>query len=120
MGEPVSVGMSQVSMMSLMPNGTPASGPRMPPRSSARACSITWSGFEVLPCEHLRLALLDALEARAHHFLARRLAGGDRRDDLGRGQLVQSHRRLYPLPLLSPWDPSRGQIGAAIMSQKRR
>src|SRR5688500_1539824 len=45
MGEPISVGMSQVSMMSLIANGTPASGPRAPLRSRARACAITCSGF---------------------------------------------------------------------------
>src|SRR5437667_2530074 len=47
-GEPFSVGMSAVSMMSLRPTGIPCSGPRgRPPRrhsSAARACSSACSG----------------------------------------------------------------------------
>ena len=39
-GVPHSVGISKVSMMSLTPKGTPASGPRRPLRSNARAAAI--------------------------------------------------------------------------------
>src|SRR4030095_3682269 len=37
--------MLQVSIMSLIPNGTPCSGPLCPRRSRARACAITWSAL---------------------------------------------------------------------------
>jgi len=71
-GVPHSVGMSKVSMMSLTPNGTPASGPRFAALVKGAGSAKPSLGIDMRPGMHLMLARMDAVEARAHH----RFAGG--------------------------------------------
>jgi hypothetical protein len=67
-----------------MPNGTPASGPCAPFRSSARLFDDLVR-IQVVKCQHLRLTLLGAREVRPRDRLARGLAGRDGCGDLNRG-----------------------------------
>ena len=96
--EPCSVGMSAVSMMSLMPTGTPCSGPMPLPAlrasSAALACASARSRIEKRPGLHLRLERGDAVEAGADQRLRRDLAAGDGGRSRGGGQGVEIGARL--------------------------
>ena len=81
MGLPFSVGRSAVSMMSLMPTGTPCSGPmtaRTPHCVGRARLGQREVGVEMRPGLHLRLALGDALEAGDDERLRRQIAAPDR------------------------------------------
>jgi len=75
-------------MMSLIATGTPCSGPRTPFIECARL-SERVLGIEEMPCENLRLALVDVLQARASNGFASRLTLGDGLNDLSGVESVE-------------------------------
>src|SRR5262249_22654785 len=94
---PPSVGEATVSVMSLAPNGPPATCPAAPSaigyaRGGGRAL-----GVEVGPGRPLRLGRGDAIETGAHHSFTRGAAGGDRRGDLARRPFVEWLHVTAPL-----------------------
>ena len=100
--EPFSVGMSAVSMMSLMPTGTPCSGPMPLPALRASSAGLGLRqrplGIEERPGLHLRLERGDAVEAGADQRLRGDLAAGDVGRGLDGGQGVASVlRSMAPL-----------------------
>ena len=92
--QPFSVGQSAVSMMSLMPMGTPCSGPTpLPSRrcvSAARACVSARSGSRNCQACTRGLEDGDALETGGDERLARELAAGDALGCLGGGEVGEA------------------------------
>ena len=97
---PSSVGMSPVSMMSLMPTGTPCSGPGGVPsrRSRSRAARLRerMLGIEELPRLHLGLDLAHAREAGLDQLLGADRAVADRARGVGRPRTSSAGSRPWP------------------------
>ena len=94
-GEPNSVGMSPVSKMSLMPIGTPCSGPSGPavPAMLVGGFGLAQGvlAIEERPRLDLPVDLVDALEAVADQLDRRDAALADVGGRIGQGERAQAH-----------------------------